>query len=68
MRKFIGTIVIVAIIIVGFTGLKLNVNGYKMNVPPYISNIFKDKKVEISPEEVKKDVVDMSNKILNKNE
>lgn len=44
MRKLIGTIVVILLIIVGFTGVDLKVNGAAFKIPPYIKNILNDKK------------------------
>lgn len=44
MRKLIGTIVVVLLIIVGFTGVNLKVNGTEFKIPPYIKNVVTDKK------------------------
>jgi hypothetical protein len=44
MRKLIGTIVVVLLVIVGFTGVNLKVNGTEFKIPPYIKNVVTDKK------------------------
>lgn len=44
MRKLIGTIVVILLIIVGFTGVNLKVNGTAFKIPPYIKNVVTDKK------------------------
>lgn len=44
MRKLIGTIVVILLIIVGFTGVNLKVNGTTFKIPPYIKNVVTDKK------------------------
>lgn len=44
MRKLIGTIVVVLLIIIGFTGVNLKVNGTAFKIPPYIKNVVTDKK------------------------
>lgn len=44
MRKLIGTVVVILIIIVGFTGVDLRVNGVGMRIPPYIKNVINDEK------------------------
>ena len=44
MRKLIGTIVVILLIIVGFTGVNLKVNGTAFKIPPYIKNVLNDKK------------------------
>lgn len=44
MRKLIGTIVVVLLIIIGFTGVNLKVNGTEFKIPPYIKNVVTDKK------------------------
>lgn len=44
MRKLIGTIVVILIIIVGFTGVDLKVNGAGVKIPPYIKNVISDEK------------------------
>lgn len=44
MRKLIGTIVVILLIVVGFTGVNLKVNGTAFKIPPYIKNVLNDKK------------------------
>lgn len=44
MRKLIGTIVVALLVIVGFTGVNLKVNGTEFKIPPYIKNVVTDKK------------------------
>lgn len=44
MRKLIGTIVVILIIVVGFTGVNLKVNDTGLKIPPYIKNVLNDKK------------------------
>lgn len=44
MRKLIGTIVVALLVIVGFTGVNLKVNGTEFKIPPYIKNVITDKK------------------------
>lgn len=44
MRKLIGTIVVILLIVVGFTGVNLKVNGTAFKIPPYIKNVMNDKK------------------------
>lgn len=44
MRKLIGTIVVVLLIIIGFTGVNLKVNGTEFKIPSYIKNVVTDKK------------------------
>lgn len=42
MRKFIGTIVVIAIIVVGFTGISLSVNGHDLKIKPFIKELIED--------------------------
>lgn len=42
MRKLIGTIVIIAIIVVGFTGVNLSVNGHNLTIKPFIKELIED--------------------------
>lgn len=44
MRKLIGTIVVILLIVVGFTGVNLKVNETAFKIPPYIKNVLNDKK------------------------
>jgi len=44
MRKLIGTIVVVLLIVAGFTGVNLKVNETEFKIPPYIKNVINDKK------------------------
>lgn len=42
MRKLIGTIVVIAIIVVGFTGVSLSVNGHDLRIKPFIKELIED--------------------------
>lgn len=65
MRKLIGTVVVVVAVLVGFTGLKLSVNGKKFNIPPYISNIFKSNELEKTSKEVQEKALDVVETVVN---
>lgn len=52
MRKFIGTIVVILIIVVGFTGVNLKVNDTGVNIPPFIKNVLDDKETVDKAKEV----------------
>nr|UVY03585.1 MAG: hypothetical protein [Bacteriophage sp.] len=50
MRKLIGTIVVILLIIVGFTGVNLKVNGTAFKIPPYIKNVLNEAKDKLTDE------------------
>lgn len=65
MRKLIGTLVVVAAVLVGLTGLKLSVNGKKFKIPPYIYNIFKSNELEKTSKEVQEKALDVVETVVN---
>lgn len=40
MAKTIGTLVILAVIVVGLVGIKINTDNVKLNIPPFIYEWF----------------------------
>lgn len=52
MRKFIGTIVVILIIVVGFTGVNLKINDTGVKIPPFIKNVLNDKETVDKAKEV----------------
>ena len=66
MRKIIGSIVIVIVILVGFTGIKLKINDKKFNVPPYISNLFKSNELKDTSKEVQEKALDIVETVVDK--
>ncbi len=59
MRKLLGTIVVCLFIVVGFTGVDLTVNGQRYQIPPFIKNLFEDKKE-------REEIINKTKKTINK--
>lgn len=59
MAKTIGTLVILAVIVVGLVGIKINTSNVKLNIPPFISEWFDN-----GGDDKLKEAVDKSKEII----
>lgn len=54
IKKIIILVLIILVVIIGFTGAKVSIGDKKLNVPPYISNVLKSKEVKKAKKDIEK--------------